>query len=475
MFRRLVVLLTMLLTMVVPVVLPSSARSAPPASGRSASVGPGSPVSGRPAPAVPGRSAPPAAGSPAGSAPALVDDFALAADPSPVPVTAGFPARFTVTSTVTSGSSQAVALRVTNLPYGVSAVFTPATIVSGDQARLTVHTTLSARPGTFGLVVEGVGDVVTRRVTVTLVVRTPPTVRAAFYYPWFPEAWRQQGLDPFTNYRPTRGLYSVDEATVRQQVAEMREGWITLGVASWFGRGTTTDRHWPALMAGARDTGFGWAPYYEPEGTSDPTVSRLVDDLHYLRTTYGGARSPLTVLPGGAMLVFVYNANDLTTAAGCDTVNRWNAARDRLLAQYGEGLHVVLKVFPGYRTCAGTARIDGWHQYGPASPEADFSAAPGEGAYTVSPGFWKAGLPYGRAPFLSRNRDRWRSSVARMNASTARWQLVTTWNEWGEGTAIEASSGCRTPTPAGTLCDWSGDGISGYVADLRAVPPAGLG
>ena len=23
-------------------------------------------------------------------------------------------------------------------------------------------------------------------------------IRAAFYYPWFPEAWRQSGLSPFT-------------------------------------------------------------------------------------------------------------------------------------------------------------------------------------------------------------------------------------------------------------------------------------
>ena len=31
-------------------------------------------------------------------------------------------------------------------------------------------------------------------------------IRAAFYYPWFPEAWNQQGFNPFTNYPLTRLL-----------------------------------------------------------------------------------------------------------------------------------------------------------------------------------------------------------------------------------------------------------------------------
>ena len=33
-------------------------------------------------------------------------------------------------------------------------------------------------------------------------------IRAAFYYPWFPEGWNQQGYNPFTNYHPSLGYYS---------------------------------------------------------------------------------------------------------------------------------------------------------------------------------------------------------------------------------------------------------------------------
>ena len=31
-------------------------------------------------------------------------------------------------------------------------------------------------------------------------------IRAVFYYPWFPEAWNQQGFNPFTNYTPSLGF-----------------------------------------------------------------------------------------------------------------------------------------------------------------------------------------------------------------------------------------------------------------------------
>ena len=59
-----------------------------------------------------------------------------------------------------------------------------------------------------------------------------------------------------------------------------------------------------------------------------------------------------------------------------------------------------------------------------------------------------------------------------MNASSAKWQLITTYNEWGEGTAIESSSGCRVTPPAGTYCDWSAGGTtSELITDLHNAPP----
>ncbi len=308
-------------------------------------------------------------------------------------------------------------------------------------------------------------------------VMTPPTsvapIRAAFYYPWFPQAWVQQGQNPFTNYQPTRGFYSDDETTIRAQIADMQYGGISVGIASWFGRGSSTEANWPALISAAQGTGFGWAPYYEPEGTSDPTPAQIADDLNYLYKQYGGTNtdSGLAYLSNKGMPVFVYNADDLTQAKGCDTVSRWTTARQLLKSQYSESIYLDLKVFPGYRSCAGTSAVDGWHQYAPASASQNFSTAPGDGSYAISPGFWKSGTPYGTAPFLARDRTRWQQNIAAMNASGATWQLITTYNEWGEGTAIESASGCRVTVPSGTYCDWSGTAPSDFIADLHAAPP----
>lgn len=307
------------------------------------------------------------------------------------------------------------------------------------------------------------------------VVSEPTTaapIRAAFYYPWFPQAWVQQGQDPFTNYTPTRGFYGIDAATVSAQIADMQYGGISLGIASWWGQGSSTDQHWPTLISAAEGTGFGWAPYYEPEGVSDPTPDQIVSDLHYLRTRYLGRdlHSGLEFVLGRGMVVFVYNADDATQAHGCDTVARWAQARRLLQSEYGETIYLDLKVFPQYTSCPDAAGVDGWHQYGPAGSVHDFSTAPGDGSYSISPGYWKSGATYGTAPFLARDRTQWQSSIASMQASGARWQLITTYNEWGEGTAIESSSGCRAAAPTGTYCDWGGDAPSDFLTDLHDAP-----
>jgi hypothetical protein len=298
----------------------------------------------------------------------------------------------------------------------------------------------------------------------------PKPVRAAFYYPWFPEAWNQGGQLPYTNYITTRGSYSTAAATVRSQISDMQYGRISVGIASWFGPGTTTDLRWPALVQAAVGTGFAWAPYYEPEGVSNPSPRKIADDLHYLRTRYGAADTGVLAATGGRMVVFVYNA-DRTTRRGCAVVRRWTRAQRRLYQRHGERVSIDLKVFPGYTSCAGASAIDGWHQYGPSSPQHDFSSAPGEGSFTISPGFWKATVPYGATPFLARDRARWRAGIANMRSSRADWQLITTYNEWGEGTAIESSSGCRRPVPAGTYCDWDGGNtVSDFMTDLHNAP-----
>ncbi len=402
-----------------------------------------------------------------------VGHFSVTSSPATISTVAGFPVSTTVDTAVTDGATQPVTLRASGLPVGTTASFSPATVAAGESSTLTIHTSVSTPPGARTVTVTGTGSSTITDGTLALDVAAPTAVRAAFYYPWFPQTWGSDPTDPHTNYLPVNGFYSSDDlAVVSRHVADMQYGGITLGLASWWGQGTSTDKNMPTLMQAATGTGFQWAPYYEHEGVADPTPQQIADDLHYLWATYPRGRSaPLASLPGKGMPVFVYNTGDDATT-GCQTIARWTQARQLLLRQFHQHVYIDLKVFDGYKNCPGTNLVDGWHQYGPASGLHDFSTAPGQGSVSISPGYWKRGTVYGTAPVLARDRARWQSDLAQMLALHPVWQLVTTYNEWGEGTAIEGSTGCRVPAPTGTYCDWSGDGThSDFIVDLHDNPP----
>jgi hypothetical protein len=266
-------------------------------------------------------------------------------------------------------------------------------------------------------------------------------IRAAFYYPWFPEGWNQQGMNPFTVYHPTLGYYdSSASSTLAAHLAAFRYANIDVGISSWWGQGSATDNRMPQILAATAGTPTRWTIYYEPEGSSDPSVSQLTADLTYLRDHYGSDPSYLRV--NGHFVVFVY----ADAADACGMVDRWTQANA------GIGAYVVLKVFSGYKTC--TNQPDSWHQYAPAvatDSQAGYS-------YAISPGFYKANEA---APRLVRDPTRWYSNVQAMIASGAPWQLITTFSEWGEGTAVESAT------------EWGSS--SGYGVYLDALHSGGTG
>src|SRR3954451_18269614 len=176
-------------------------------------------------------------------------------------------------------------------------------------------------------------------------------LRAAFYYPWFPEAWDQRGIDPFTRFTPSAGFYGDDAATLRRQVRELRYGRIDAAIASWWGRGSRTDGRMPALLRAARGTRLRWAVYYELEGQGDPRPAAIRRDLRYIRRRYARTRRYLRV--GRRFVVFVWaDGGD-----GAGMARRWRRA------SRGTHAYVVLKVFPGYGDLPRGDRPDGWHQY----------------------------------------------------------------------------------------------------------------
>jgi hypothetical protein len=269
---------------------------------------------------------------------------------------------------------------------------------------------------------------------------------ATFYYPWFRNqitdgswsgsSWEQSGHNPpsnwFSNYlpdpdpsafNPSSELYSSNnDATLYWQFGLMAKAKQEIAISSWWGQGHKTDsalRHILDLMKRSDNPypNLRWCVYYEKEGSANPTVSEIVNDLKYINSTLASQPSYFRI--NNRPVIFVY----AESSDAQDMVTRWSQAK----AQSGINFYVVLKVFTGYASASN--QPDSWHQYAPAARtgrQGDF--------YTfVSPGFWRSG----DAVRLGRDANDFSAKVQQMVADPVQWKLTQTWNEWGEGTSVE--------------------------------------
>lgn len=334
---------------------------------------------------------------------------------------------------------------------------------------------------------------------------------AAFYYPWFKNqatdgSWTgSTWSDPdakgthsppanwFSNYLPdpnpsqfdpSTELYSSDDyTTFKWQVTKMAEAKVEVALSSWWAQGHKTDTTFNKIITDFMPRpdnpypNLRWGLYYECEGntgatcnnTSNPSVSQIVNDLNYLKTNY--SNSPYMLKINGKLVMFVYGdtSDGGTTDASCSDSSmtaRWKQANN----QVGNAFYIVLKVFPGYAT--DPCQPDEWHQYAPASRQ----DSQGSHSFSISPGFWRSGDPVR----LGRDLASFQSAANAMVASSAKWRLITTWNEWGEGTAVEPGTEViQTNGTAITQANPSGTQFgNAYIDALKnALPPleAGVG
>jgi len=288
---------------------------------------------------------------------------------------------------------------------------------------------------------QGVGTIIDNE--------TPPLtfpVRAAFYYPWYPETWQVGGQ--YSHDTPVLGRYdSSNQSVVDAHIAALDTAKIRVSIASWWGQATHQENtRIPLLLSRTRALGstLRWALYYEKEGFGTPTVAELQADLDYLQRTY--ATDPAYATVNGKPVLFVYNADDTS----CEVADRWATANQAY------GFHVILKVFSGYSSCVNQPA--GWHQYAPAVAE-DRQAGY---SFAIAPGFWKADEP---TPRLARDVARWRQNIRNMIASGEPWQLITTFNEWGEGTATEEADGWASASQGAYIDALANDGAEPVSAD----------
>ncbi len=293
-------------------------------------------------------------------------------------------------------------------------------------------------------------------------------IRAAFYYPWFPEAWNQLGINPYTNYNPTLGFYdSTNPTVINSHIDSLIYAGMNAAVYSWWGQGSKEDLRFSNVLSATGSKPLKWSLYYECEGNAtggtcgniggpSPTIANIQSDLSYIRSKYGSDSHFL--LFNNKPVIFVYG--DATDS--CTTAANWKTANGNL----GSPFYVVLKVFSGYANCP--SQPDNWHQYAPASA---IDVQSGH-AVSISPGFWKKGHPSGGGdgfPYLARNLATWQQNVTSLKNSTDPIQLVTTFNEWGEGSAVESANEWSSASGNGSYLDILHNTL---VGSSDAIPPS---
>ena len=264
----------------------------------------------------------------------------------------------------------------------------------------------------------------------------------AFYYPWFTpssydsETLSDRPLDKFGTMKPP----GTDELTRMARGAGI-DGFMV----SWMGaaaNGVALDN---LLDAAAETDGVATVlletPYANASGKeSDPADPAVVE--RWLREALARTSSSGFLRSDGVPVVFVYRMHLLTRDV-------WRGILDRL-ADDGHTVRLVGDV--------GLTEYDGavWgrYEYDPGEPskQATFNKGVSYSAHllqpdgqpprlfaaTVQPGFDDAGDVY---PVRERGEggERYRTMWDNALASQPDWVLITSWNEWFEGTAIQPS------------------------------------
>ena len=284
----------------------------------------------------------------------------------------------------------------------------------------------------------------------------------AFYYTWYgtPERagrmihWgsvrpESHEISQSTHY-PEIGAYdSHDPALIDRHVTQAKQQGITGFIATWWGIGRFEDRAMPTLLDRAAAQDFSVAVYWETApGRGQGQIEQARRDLLYLLRTYGSHTAYLKV--DNKPVIFVYGRvmNQVPLSAWPEIVNsvRETYEGDFLLIADGYTASYA-RVFDGIHTY----NICGWVQnYSPAElqvPARDsftqaVALARQQGkisCLTIIPGYDDTKI---RSPGIDAKRhdgQTYRVLWEEALRADPDWVLITSWNEWHEGSEIEPS------------------------------------
>ena len=275
-------------------------------------------------------------------------------------------------------------------------------------------------------------------------------LRGIFYYAWYPNNWAPNGYH--VTYHPTFGYYdNNDRDLINHHIDELEYGNVDVVIASWWGldNDNRKPRDWAIKKcmeetdrrAEEGETDLKWAIYYELEASYNEPMDTIRADLNYLMDRYVNAHECYAHIDGKPV-IFVYSkgSEDNTEAF----MKKWADAVD------GKWYY-VLKVFGGYKDMK--YQPSSWHQYGPSTRiHRHEDSARQLVSINISPGFKHADP--NKTTFLERADEAlWTDLVKEMVGSEVDWQLVTSYNEWGEGTSVESALEWQTESGFGMYLD----------------------
>ena len=285
----------------------------------------------------------------------------------------------------------------------------------------------------------------------------------AFYYPWygskeFHKRWvHWDRVDTQTNdiasstHYPLLGAYDSYDTKIIDNHFEMAKGCGIDGmIASWWGVKDYTDKPMPLILDRAKLKGLEVTVYFEAVRgkTTEQKVKNTVKDLSYVVDSYGSHPAFLKV--DGKPVIFIYGR-----AMGQATLSEWSQIIAEMNKKYPKGVALIADGFGG-----DVAKVfDGMHIYnavglaaGKKPEDIDAATRSVFGGWVslsrkesriccvdIIPGYddtkiRKPGLKAERLDGQTYN-IMWKNAIA----SDPDWILITTWNEWHEGSEIEPS------------------------------------
>ncbi len=275
----------------------------------------------------------------------------------------------------------------------------------------------------------------------------------AFYYGWYANlevSGRWAHWPEGTAHEPQLGRYdSHDPKVIEKHFSQAKSAGITGLIVSWWRPGDFQDQGMPLLLAAAEQAGLKITIYYEAaKPRRSPTPQATADDLVDILTRYGN--HPAWLRAGNTPVVFVY-----TRALNELQLGGWTSVLSQVKRRYAGGLCLV-----GDQISAAASKVfDGIHSYNPTNEIANMNvdqirswaratypkwvatAGPGISCVTVIPGYDDTKLNRrGPRPTTDRHggetyRVLWQEAIA----ARPDWILITSWNEWHEGSEIEPS------------------------------------